>query len=85
MKKLKIVILLLVILLLLTGCGYGEIKGQVINKRHTPTRTIMQPIYTGKIMTIVPITHSEKWEIQIQKEENRRNKNNVGKYSIRRI
>lgn len=83
MKNLKIFILIgfmIIGMLVLTGCSldYGELKGIVINKKYTPNRVHVQPIYTGKTMMVVPINHSEKWEIQIQKEESRRNKNNLG-------
>lgn len=87
MKKKTIIstLFLTILVFILTGCTYGELKGQVINKKNTPIKTIMQPIYTGKTMMIFPRTYLEKWEIQIQKEENRRNKNNLGKCFTRRI
>lgn len=80
MKKLKIVILLgiMISLLLLTGCGYGELKGTVIDKKYSSAYSTTSFISTGK--TMMPITqfHPESWKIQIQKEEARRNKNNMG-------
>ena len=80
MKKFKIVILLgiMISLLLLTGCGYGELKGTVIDKKYSSAYSTTIFISTGK--TMMPITqfHPESWKIQIQKEEARRNKNNMG-------
>ena len=80
MKKLKIFILLgiMISLLLLTGCGYGELKGTVIDKKYSSAYSTTSIICTGK--TMMPITqfHPESWKMQIQKEEARRNKNNMG-------
>ena len=81
MKKIILSIILIIFLISLVGCGYeyGEIKGQVVDKKYTPSRVIPQVIYTGKSSLVIPIRLSESWEIEIQKENERRSKSNLGK------
>lgn len=79
MKKIILIgALLLIMLIVLTGCSYEEVSGEVINKEYTPKRVTVQPIYTGKFFSTIPVVHSEKWSLQIQYNKNRRNENNLG-------
>ncbi len=75
MKKLSISIMLVILLFTLAGCGYGEYKGNVIDKKYIPSKTIMTPMHIGKTMYVMPIYYSEKYEIKIEKEENSEIKN----------
>ena len=73
MRKLKIVILLGIIILyifLLTGCGYGELKGIVIDKKYKEEYTTIHCVTTGKTIITTPIHHPATWNLHIQKEEN---------------
>ena len=73
MRKIKIVILLGIIILyifLLTGCGYGELKGIVIDKEYKQEYTTIQCMLIGKTVTSIPIHHPATWKLRIQKEEN---------------
>ena len=73
MTKIKIIILmlfLLIVLLSLTGCGYGELKGIVVDKRHTEEYKTTSFMYNGKFYIPIIINHPEKWEIELYKKEN---------------
>ena len=70
MKKIAISVILTMLLLTLAGCGYGEYIGNVVDKQYTPTITTLHTVYSGKSFFTYPITHSEKYQIKIQKEEN---------------
>ena len=83
MKKIFSV-LLLVFVLFLSGCGYGELEGKIIDKEHQKRKTILQPRYMGKGWMMMPVVYPEKWSLKLEKQENRRNKNNLDN-SNRRI
>lgn len=76
-----IVILLVVVTIILVAliCSiggvidYGEQVGYVINKEYTSSYTTTSMVYTGKVMIPTSHFHPEKWEIEIQKEEDRCN------------
>lgn len=68
-RKLLISIILITLLFILAGCGYGELKGNVIDKQYTPAKTTMIPVRAGKVTSIMPVHHPERYEIKIQKEE----------------
>lgn len=70
MKKIIISTILIILILTLTGCGYGEYKGNVIDKQYTPARTVVQIIHTGKTIHPYTVHHPETYQIKIQKEEN---------------
>lgn len=72
MKEIRIYILSIILLLLifiLAGCGYGELKGTIIDKKHRESYRTTTYIMSGKVM--VPITnyYPESWRIQIQKQD----------------
>lgn len=69
LKKILITLTLIILLFILAGCGYGEYKGNVINKQYTPARTTMTCMHPGTVTMMTPIHHAEEHEIQIQKEE----------------
>lgn len=48
MKKIIISTILIVLLFSLAGCGYGEYKGNVIEKQYMPARTMTQMRYINK-------------------------------------
>lgn len=79
-RRILIIFVLVIILLVLTGCsaGYGELKGYIVDKKYRAAFTTVSTIYTGKVVMPVTQYHPEHWRFQIQKEENRRNKNNMG-------
>ena len=70
LKKILITLTLIILLFILAGCGYGEYKGNVIDKQYIPSRTTIMPVRSGKVTTMIPVHHKEKYEIKIQKEEN---------------
>lgn len=77
MRKLKIVILLGIIILyifLLTGRGYRELEGIVIDKEYKQEYTTIRCMPIGKIVTTIPIHHPATWKLRIQKEENGKTK-----------
>ena len=69
MKKILLIIVL-ILTLLMTGCGYGDIHGYVINKKHTKEYATIMTTYNGKFFNYFPIRHPESWSIQISKVEN---------------
>lgn len=78
-KMLILIIILGMSLTFLTGCGYGVYEGTVINKEYISAYTTVTMIKTYQ--PIIPYTqyHPESWRIEIQKEEERNNKNNMDK------
>ncbi len=84
MKVTKVILLIIILVLsvmLLTGCSldYGELKGVVVDKKHTTEYLVTSYMYTGK--TMIPTTqyYPETWKIEIQKEEERSDKNYLDK------
>lgn len=69
MKKIAISIILIILLFTLAGCGYGEYKGNVIDKQYTSARTSVQIIHTGKTIHPYTVHYPERYQIKIQKEE----------------
>ena len=88
MGKIKYIILFVILfcmLFLLTGCDYGELKGVVIDKKYIAPYTTTIMMHMGKVMMPSVQYHPEHWQIQIQKEKERRNKDNLGNSFKRRI
>lgn len=69
LKKILITLTLIILLFILAGCGYGEYKGNVIDKQYIPSRTTIMSGYNGKTMYTYPVHYAERYKIQIQKEE----------------
>lgn len=70
MKKLSISIILVILLFTLAGCGYGEYKGNIIDKQYVKPTTTLIPIQVGKVTTMMPVHHKEQYKIKVKKEEN---------------
>ena len=69
MKKIVISIISVILLLILSGCGYGEYEGNIIDKEYIPARTTIMPVRSGKVITMIPVRHKEQYKIKIQKED----------------
>lgn len=66
-RKIACASLLGLTLVTVSACGdewHGT--GTVVQKIHRPAYLTMMPISTGKVVTIVPISEPERWEIDIQ-------------------
>lgn len=75
---LMMIIICIVVCSIPSPTGYGTLEGEVINKKHEAATTMVQMIHAGKVMVPNTIHVPEKWKIEIEKDVNRRNKNNMG-------
>lgn len=73
-----LIIVIICVILIPAPAGYGTLEGEVINKKHETATTMVQMIHAGKVMVPNTIHVPEKWKIEIEKDVNRRNKNNMG-------
>jgi hypothetical protein len=62
-----ILFIVLFALLSLVACGKKtNVKGVIISKYINPPHTIYQPLYTGKVMMMMPYTHPEEHIIVVE-------------------
>ena len=64
--KAKIFLFLMAMLFVFTSCGKETyVQGVIVNKYVNPPRTIYQPVYTGKVMMMMPYTHPQEHNIVV--------------------
>ena len=73
-------VLLFAMLLVFAACGKKtNVKGVVASKHVNPPHTILQPVYNGKTMVMIPFTHPEEHIIVVEVDWlNEQFKRNVG-------
>lgn len=73
-------VLLFAMLLSLVACGKKtNVKGVVVSKHVNPPYTIYQPVYCGKVTTMMPYTYPAEYIIVVEVDWlNKQFKRNVG-------
>lgn len=72
-KIIALAILTIISIITLSGCGYGEKEGTIVDKKYTAAHTThsVRAHRVGKITTTQPYTihHPERYELYIEKED----------------
>lgn len=66
MKKIRLIAMLIALTLVLTACGNKLAEGVIIDKEYTPSRTIVQYIWTGKMLFPCYINRPAQYRICVQ-------------------
>lgn len=66
MKKIRLITILIALTLVLTACSNRLTEGVIIDKEYTPSRTIVQYIWTGKILLPRYINRPAQYRICVQ-------------------
>ena len=76
----KAKVLLFAMLLVFAACGKKtNVKGVIVNKYVNPPRTIYQPVYSGKVVMMIPYTYPQEHIIVVEVDWlNEQFKRNVG-------
>lgn len=69
MKKLGLILIEIILIISLTACGYGELKGKIVDKNYSPAKTTTQFYYIKGHMYPRIYRKPQRWEIKIQKTE----------------
>ena len=82
------IILLAFVVFLITGCGRIEkeenlqVTAKVVEKRYKSAYTTYIPIRVGKVTTMSPQYHSERYEITVEYEDSRKTFNSEEWYNL---
>ena len=73
-------VLLFAMLLVFAACGKKtNVKGVVVSKHVNPPHTILQPVYNGKTIVMIPFTHPQEHIVVVEVDWlNEQFKRNVG-------
>ena len=71
MRKL-FAIIIAIGMLAFQSCKEQVCDGYVVSKHYTPAHVSFHPVFNGKVTTLIPIKHPDKWQIVFENNGRKR-------------